>query len=74
MEILLVFYFLHCKMASKDSSLIQAASEGDLAKVQNLIEKQSCNINAQGAMNRSPLHLGTQKYNTHLTILSISVW
>ena len=45
-------------MSSKDASLLQAASEGDLSKVQNLIENQSANINVQGAMNRTPLHVG----------------
>jgi ankyrin repeat protein len=44
-------------MASKDSALLQAASEGDISKVTKLIESDEANINAQGAMNRSALHL-----------------
>lgn len=46
-------------MASKDASLLQASSEGDLSKVQQLIEKEGANINTQGAMNRTPLHVAS---------------
>jgi hypothetical protein len=31
----------------QDASLLQAASEGDLSKVQSLIEKHNANVNAQ---------------------------
>jgi len=46
-------------MASFDSSLLQASQEGNLDKVQHLIEKQGVDVNVQGLMNRSPLHLAS---------------
>jgi len=44
-------------MANQDGSFLQAASEGDLAKMKQLVEKSGVNINAQGQMNRTALHL-----------------
>jgi len=44
-------------MASLDSSLLQAAAEGDLSKVQQLVEKKGASVNVQGQMNRTPLHV-----------------
>ncbi len=46
-------------MSSLDTSILQAATEGDLAKLQNLVEKQGGNVNCQGALNRTPLHLAS---------------
>lgn len=44
-------------MSSADSSFLQAASEGDLEKVKNLLDKHKLDINLRGPMNRTALHL-----------------
>jgi len=46
-------------MSSLESSFLQSSSCGDLAKVQNFIEKSGVNVDVQGEMNRSALHLAS---------------